>query len=63
MSEPQGPWAYLAERAGQVRELREAYLNRQRAAREESERLERRLAAAEDLVDRAEQLRKAAGDE
>lgn len=32
MSEPQGPWAYLAERAGQVRELRAQYLDRQRAA-------------------------------
>ena len=63
MSAPQGPWAYLAERAGQVRELRAQYLDRQRAAQEESDRLEQRLATADDLVSGAEQLRKAAGDE
>ena len=63
MSEPQGPWAYLAERAGQVRELRAQYLDRQRAAQEECDRLQRRLATADDLVSGAEQLRKAAGDE
>ena len=63
ISEPQGPWAYLAERAGQVRELRAQYLDRQRAAQEECNRLEQRLATADDLVSGAEQLRKAAGDE
>lgn len=36
MGEPTGPWAYLAERTEQVRELREQYLERQRAAEQQA---------------------------
>ena len=63
MDEPTGPWAYLAERTEQVRELREQYLERQRAAGQQSERLEQRLATADDLVAGAEQVRRAGRDE
>ena len=59
IDEPEGPWRYLAERANQVRDLRDRYRDRQRAAQEESERLQQRLSAADDLVDAAQEIRKA----
>jgi hypothetical protein len=60
MADPTSPWSYLAERAEQVRELQQQYIDRHRAATEQSERLEQRLAIAENLVATAERPRKAA---
>ena len=60
MAEPTSPWSYLSQRSEQVRELQQQYLDRQRAAAEQRDRLELRLATAENLVATAERLRKAA---
>ena len=62
IDQPEGPWSYLAERANQVRDLRDRYRDRQCAAQEESERLQQRLSAADDLVDAAQEIRKALAD-
>lgn len=58
--EPDGPWAYLKERTGQVRLLRDQYQDRQRAAQLEAERLERRRCVADELITIAQDSRKVA---
>nr|ABP45670.1 GTP-binding protein, HSR1-related protein [Mycolicibacterium gilvum PYR-GCK] len=63
LAEPDGPWAYLNERAEQVRLLRGQYQERQRAAQQEAERLEGRLEATAELITAAQELREVAGNE
>ena len=60
IAEPDGPWAYLNERTGQVRLLRDQYQDRQRAAQLEAARLERRRCVADELVVSAQDSRKVA---
>ncbi|MDQ1250292.1 MAG: hypothetical protein QG597_4671, partial [Actinomycetota bacterium] len=63
IDEPEGPWSYLDARAGQVRGLRDQYRERQLAAQDEAERLQQRLATANDLVEAAQEIRKVIVDE
>lgn len=63
MSDPEGPWKYLAERAEQVGEIRGQYVKRQRSACEEADRLENRLAVADELATAAQTIRKATNHE
>lgn len=63
LAEPDGPWSYLNERTEQVRLLRGQYRERQRAARQETERLEQRLKVAAELITAAQELWEVTGNE
>jgi predicted GTPase len=63
LAEPDGPWACLDERTKQIWDLRDQYRDRQIAVQEEADRLQQRLAVADELVLAAQKLRKVTGDE